>query len=65
MKRELTDQKKLKIAIEALKQCVNPAGAFSMDRLEHAENCIKEVGKISKIALIKMGVDFNNVKIKQ
>jgi hypothetical protein len=65
MKKELKNQKKLKIAIEALKQCVNPAGAYNEDRLIHAENCIKETGRIAKIALFKIGVDISNIKIEQ
>ena len=65
MKRELTDAKKLKIAIEALKQCSNPAGAYDMDRLTHAENCIKETGRIAKVALTKIGVDISDIRIEQ
>jgi len=51
-------KKKLKIAIKALLRCVNPAGAYSEDRLEHAENTIEEVSKIAKKALDKMGVKY-------
>ena len=65
MKRELTDAKKLKIAVFALLQCTNPAGAYREDRLEHAEMCIKNVSDIAKKALTKIGVDFTNVKIEQ
>jgi hypothetical protein len=61
----LTEQKKLQIAVDALKQCVNPAGAYREDRLEHAENCIKAVSDISKKALKKIGVDFTNIEIEQ
>ena len=51
---ELTDAKKLRIAIEALKQCANPAGAYDLDKLTYAENCIRDTGKIAKIALNKI-----------
>lgn len=63
--RVLTDRKKLAIAIEALKQCSNPAGAYNLDRLSHAENTIKNMQMSARIALHRMGVDFNNVKIDQ
>lgn len=61
----MTDQKKLRIAIEALKQCTKPSGPYSMDRLSHAENTIKEVERIAKIALRKIGIDYSNIEIEQ
>jgi hypothetical protein len=61
----LTEQKKFQIVVEALKQCVNPAGAYREDRLEHAENCIKNVSDIAKTALKKIGVDITNIEIAQ
>jgi hypothetical protein len=61
----LTEQKKLQITVDALKQCVNPAGVYREDRLEHAEMCIKNVSEIAKKALDKIGVDYTNVEIEQ
>jgi len=62
-----TTEQKLKIAIYALMQCSNPAGAYSMDRLEHAEATIKNVEEIAKKALKQMNViiDPETFKIEQ
>jgi hypothetical protein len=65
MKREITEAKKLKIAVEALKQCTQPSGAYREDRLEHAEKCIENVSRIAKVALTKIGVNFTNITIEQ
>jgi len=58
-------EEKLKIAMDALKQCANPAGAYDMDRLRHAENTIRDTANIAKEALTILGEDFTNVEIRQ
>jgi ribosome maturation protein Sdo1 len=63
--KELTEQKKLQILTDALKQCINPAGAYNPDRLEHAQNCIKNVSNIATKALIETGIDISNIQIEQ
>jgi hypothetical protein len=52
----MKEKKKLEIAIEALKQLQEPRGAYSRDRLTHAENTIANVQKIAKDALQKIRV---------
>jgi hypothetical protein len=44
----------LKIAIEALKECSAPKGAYSMDPLKFAQNTIRDVSKLAKEALAKI-----------
>lgn len=61
----MTVQEKLKLAIKALKQCANPAGAYDMDRLRHAENTIRDTSACAKNALTTLGEDYSNVKIEQ
>lgn len=39
------------IAIEALTELTKPSGAYSEDRLKHAENTIENVSQIAKGAL--------------
>jgi hypothetical protein len=51
-----TTEEKLKIAIDALMQCTNPSGAYSLDRLEHAENTIKNIEIIAKTALKELNI---------
>ncbi len=46
-----TETEKLKIAIEALKECAIPTGAYNQDRLKHAENCLDAVSEAAKKAL--------------
>jgi hypothetical protein len=61
----MNDREKLELAIKTLKQCANPAGAYSLDRLEHAENTIKNIALIAQGALTLMGEDYTNVEIEQ
>ena len=65
LKWAMTDKEKLKLAIDTLKQCANPAGAYSMDRLEHANNTIKNVALLAQKALTLIGEDYTNVEIEQ
>ncbi len=46
---------KLKICIEALKKLTNPKGSYSLDRMEHAENTIKDVIELATETLKKIG----------
>jgi hypothetical protein len=46
-----TEAEKLQIAIAALKECEIPTGAYSMDRLTHAENTIQNIKEIVAQAL--------------
>ena len=48
-------EEKLKICIEALKELVNPKGAYKLDRLEHATETIKETSEIATKALTEIG----------
>ena len=51
----MDDKEKLQTCIEALKELVTPKGAFRLDRMEHAEETIKETALIAKSTLIKIG----------
>jgi hypothetical protein len=64
MGKELTTEKKLRITIEALKQCANLSGEYD-NKFIQPKNCIENVSRLAKIALTKIGVDFTNVKIDQ
>jgi len=50
----MNTEKKLEICVNALEEIQHPKGAYSMDRLEHAENTIEEVVKIASEALKKI-----------
>ena len=49
-------QERLTICIKALRGLVNPSGAYSMDRLEHAENTIKAVSDLAIETLKEIGI---------
>ena len=51
----MTPNKKLRICIEALKEISEAKGAYSMDRLEHASNTVRDMSNLAKIALTKIG----------
>ena len=52
----LSTEKKLELATNALMQLIEPSGAYNPDRLEHAQNCLKNTSNIVKHTLIKIGV---------
>jgi len=52
-------EEKLKICAEALKELVNPAGAYDMDQLTHARNTISETARIAREALDNIGEEYN------
>lgn len=54
--KNLTIEKKLELATNALMQLIEPSGAYNPDRLEHAQNCMKNTSEIAKHTLIKIGV---------
>lgn len=55
----MTQNEKLWICIEALRELVEPKGAYSLDQLEHATNTIADVSKIATEALHKIGMTVN------
>lgn len=50
----MTNEEKLKIAIDALKEIELPSGPYSTDHLKHAENVIENVATIAHEALEKI-----------
>ncbi len=48
-------EEKLKICIETLKELTTPKGTYNLDRMEHAQNTIREVSELATETLKKIG----------
>jgi len=50
-------QQELTLAITALSEISKAEGAYSMDRMTYAENCIQSMQKIAIDALRELGIE--------